>query len=186
MEENRYTFKQLLEKYNLHCTSRMLINKAIHFLELRGIKVQLIEVKKTAYYKILDDSIFNLQFLAYPFDDRYEVAKEGYARSIETKRLVGRLDDRGYVTINGQHQKLSIHRMVMETYKPIENMTNFVVDHIDGIRDHNDINNLRWLTIRQNNEEKDKNFAMLNQNYQKLIQKHGYEGLNKIFTSLLD
>jgi hypothetical protein len=76
--------------------------------------------------------------------------------------------------------------MVMETFNPIENSDMYVVDHINGIRNDNRLENLRWLTQRQNMEEKNENFAKLNQNYQKLIKKYGYEGLNAIFEAILN
>ena len=186
--ENRYTFKQLLTKYHLVSSGRMETRQAIRFLELRGIHVELIEIKRSAYYKILNDAIFNLEWKTYPFDTKYEVAKEGYVRKIEDKRLVGGSDGRGYLIVSTDiHSKnYFIHRMVMETYNPIEDMQNYVVDHIDGKRDNNNITNLRWLTSRQNSEERDKNFIFLNKNYQLLIQKYGYQKLNDIFLHLLE
>jgi hypothetical protein len=186
--ENRYTFKELLIKYNLSSSGRMQTDQAIRFLKLRGISVELIEIKRSAYYKILDDKIFNLEWKTYPFDKKYEVAKEGFVRKKEDKRLVGGSDGRGYLVVStkGDTKNYFIHRMVMETYKPIQDMENYVVDHIDGKRDNNNINNLRWLTSRQNSEERDKNFILLNQNYQLLIQKYGYQKLNNIFLNLLE
>jgi hypothetical protein len=74
----------------------------------------------------------------------------------------------------------------METFNPIKNSENYVVDHINGIRADNRIENLRWLTQRQNMQARDENFAKLNQNYQKLIEKYGYDGLNQLFEAILN
>lgn len=76
--------------------------------------------------------------------------------------------------------------MVLETFNPIENSENFIADHINGIKTDNRIENLRWLTQRQNCQERDENFAKLNQNYQKMIDKFGYDGLNAIFEAILN
>ena len=43
-----------------------------------------------------------------------------------------------------------MHRAVLETFNPIENEECYVVDHIDGIKTNNSLENLRWLTIEDN------------------------------------
>ena len=59
------------------------------------------------------------------------------------------------------------------------------VNHINGIRNDNRLENLRWLTKRQNNKEKDNNFTQINPKYQKLIQKYGYQKVEELFDELL-
>ena len=105
----------------------------------------------------------------------------------KTKRLVGSPDGRdGYIIINkSDGGNYYAHRLIMETFAPIQNSQDFIVDHINGKRDDNRFENLRWLTQRQNTEMRDINFRKLNINYQKLILKYGYVELNKIFESLL-
>ena len=65
--------------------------------------------------------------------------------------------------------------MVLETFSPIENPELFVVDHIDGIKTHNTLNNLRWLTKEENTTASGENRQGIKHLVNKLIQKYGYE-----------
>jgi hypothetical protein len=44
-----------------------------------------------------------------------------------------------------------IHRLLLETFKPVWNMRDLHVDHINRIRDDNSMENLRWVTRSENN-----------------------------------
>ena len=76
--------------------------------------------------------------------------------------------------------------MVMETVSPIKNCENFYVDHINGVRADNRIENLRWVTSRQNSQYRDENYEKMNKNYQKMIEKFGYIKVNEIFEMFLN
>ena len=54
--------------------------------------------------------------------------------------------------INGKRKIFRIHQLVAQTYIP--NLNNYdTVDHIDDNKEHNYINNLQWMT-RKNNVKK--------------------------------
>ena len=62
-------------------------------------------------------------------------------------------DTNGYLQVslykNGNHKVIRIHKLVAEAYIP--NPDNLPqVDHIDNDKNHNYINNLQWLTGRDN------------------------------------
>ena len=43
-----------------------------------------------------------------------------------------------------------IHRLVLETYKPVENMAQLQCNHIDENKSNNNISNLEWCTAKEN------------------------------------
>ena len=189
MEQKYYTFKELQEKYGWNSGTNGLIERQINYAKNRGVEIEFAFKKGKSYFIIVNDLIGDEVWKTYPLNPKYEVTKTGLARNASTKKLVGHKDDKGYIGIWDNTQtptkRYAIHRMIMETFNPIENSDMYVVDHINGKRDDNRLENLRWLTQRHNMEERDKNYAKLNINFQKLIEKYGYEKLNQIFEDLL-
>jgi len=61
----------------------------------------------------------------------------------------------GYCSVtlskNGSSSKLKIHRIVMKTFNPIENDEKYHVNHKDGNKLNNNVNNLDWTTPQENN-----------------------------------
>ena len=85
----------------------------------------------------------------------YGITSCGRVYSFKTKRFLKPIkNNRGYLQVqltNGtQHKKtVKIHRLVALAYMP--NPNNYdTVDHIDENKEHNYINNLRWMTREEN------------------------------------
>ena len=125
------------------------------------------------------DNITNIQLendLAYCYDlyrdlneywmeiekyENYSVSIFGRVRNAKTGRLLlPVLGDTGYYRVhlcNGidNHKKFYVHRLVANAFlhnhkrKPC-------VDHIDNDKKNNNVNNLRWCTIQENNMKKSK------------------------------
>ena len=57
---------------------------------------------------------------------------------------------RVHLTINGESCFYSVHRLVMETFRPISNPNEMQVNHIDGDRNNNSLSNLEWVTVKEN------------------------------------
>lgn len=87
-------------------------------------------------------------------DTQYEVSNLGRIRNLYGKHIMRQaLNDNGYLTFSfrhdGKHKGILVHRMVAIAF--IENPENKPqVDHIDRIRTHNSVDNLRWVTRSEN------------------------------------
>ena len=98
------------------------------------------------------------------FDEKYgylnyEVNEEGDVRNINTKKLCKKHFDGpdGYIfhelvvdTRTGKIKFIRVHRIVAQTFKPIHFKDQTVVNHIDGNKQNNHIDNLEWVTPRYN------------------------------------
>ena len=89
------------------------------------------------------------------FRGRYSVTKDGRVWSnVSNKFLVNNAGTKGYMRVcmylDGKNYVKKIHRLVAETF--IENPQEKVqVNHIDGDKNNNNINNLEWCTNTENN-----------------------------------
>jgi hypothetical protein len=62
----------------------------------------------------------------------------------------------------------------METFSPIEDSHLFYVDHVDGKRQNNNLDNLRWVKATENLLFRNKEWQDLGELVAKLVQKYGY------------
>lgn len=88
--------------------------------------------------------------------DSYSVSTEGTVRNDRTgKGKTPTLNKAtGYLVVDlyseGKRSKVSVHRLVAEAFLPNEGGKP-TVDHIDGDRTNNSVENLRWATYSENN-----------------------------------
>ncbi len=86
----------------------------------------------------------------------YEASDSGFIRNIKTNRVLKQtLNLNGYKVINirqnGKNKMIFVHRILCALFKPIEqDIRTLCVDHIDGNPSNNQLDNLRWVTRRQN------------------------------------
>ena len=89
----------------------------------------------------------------------YEASNMGNIRNKKTKRILKAGKDAGdYLRVvlynNGKPSTKKVHRLVLETFNPIEGMKELHCDHIDFNRQNNCLENLRWLTPTGNDSKK--------------------------------
>lgn len=56
----------------------------------------------------------------------------------------------GYVRSKVHCRDILVHRLVMSTFNPVNGMNDLEVNHIDGNKDNNFIDNLEWVTHKEN------------------------------------
>ena len=85
-------------------------------------------------------------------DTNYYINEQGEVINKKTNRKVkGNKDKNGYIRFRvcqGQRKSysISIHRAVLETFNPIENMETLEVNHKDENKTNNCLSNLEWVT----------------------------------------
>ena len=92
----------------------------------------------------------------YDLKYNYYITDDGRIYSEKTHKFLStQLDKDGYVkcrmisTDNKRH-RYSVHRLLMENFCPREDMVNLQVNHIDGNKQNNHIENLEWTTPSEN------------------------------------
>lgn len=121
--------------------------------------------------------------------ENYEITRNGKCINKKTKKVKDTfVSNTGYervsLWINGNHKNMSIHRMVAETYIP--NPNNYkCINHIDGNKLNNNVNNLEWCNASQNMKHAYKN-NMINPLTTKVNQYSKDMKLIKKWNSIID
>lgn len=81
------------------------------------------------------------------------IRKDGKPYTVKPCVLKPQVTKFGYQLIDLKldiNKKYSIYRLVIETFNPITNMNKYQVNHIDGNKQNNKLNNLEWCTREEN------------------------------------
>lgn len=87
------------------------------------------------------------------FEPNYEVSKLGEVRSKITGRIKSlRLNAQGYsrVTLYPSGKTYTVHRLVAITFLSEEFEEGLVVNHKDGVKTNNNVDNLEWVSSKEN------------------------------------
>lgn len=129
----------------------------------------------------------------------YYIDEEGNLFNQKTKKfLKGQINKNGYhsynITINGEKKRLYKHRMILETFYPVEDMEKLQINHKDGDKNNNNISNLEWVSPKENIQhavdnnlifskkiycfDKNKKIIKEYKNINEVIEKEGYSRSN--------
>jgi hypothetical protein len=92
------------------------------------------------------------------FEGYYKVSNKGNVFSVRrNKKLSTCISHKGYhethLSLKGKRRKFKIHRLVANAFIPNpENLSQ--IDHIDNDKSNNRVENLQWITNKQNNQKK--------------------------------
>jgi len=111
---------------------------------------------------------------------KYSISNLGRVTTISGKIRETKPEPDGYIRvgiiIDGVNKKYFVHRMVAETFFE-DFQEGYTVDHINGIRNDNRVENLRVVTLKKNINYKNENWEKIEEQISRLIRKMGYDGI---------
>lgn len=86
----------------------------------------------------------------YTINDKGEVYSDNSGRMKTRNRAGTEYQIINFSLINGKKQTFRLHRLVMMAFRPVKGMENLEVNHIDGNKMNNCLENLEWCTSSEN------------------------------------
>lgn len=179
-EYNIYTRQDIIDSFELTpSNSTKAANDFIKYCKYRGIQIEKVGLlNKENVYRILDDKNYLLENEIWKpvpntslFASNLGRIKNNNGRLKTLREIQGYL----YVTDGVYEKTWRVHRLVLLAFSPIENHNEFAVDHINGIKTDNRIDNLRWVTAQKNISLRDESQNKIGALVSELIQNYGYE-----------
>lgn len=89
------------------------------------------------------------------YEGLYAITEDGQVWSHYRKKFIAWHNTKlGYkealLSKKGVRKHYQVHRLVMMTYKPIEDMYKYDVNHLDEDKGNNHISNLEWISHKDN------------------------------------
>lgn len=83
-------------------------------------------------------------------DEKYEASTDGHIRNAKTKRILHEFKGKdGYLRTQFGGKSRTVHRVIAKTFLP-KDEARIYVNHIDGDKTNNKVENLEWCTFSEN------------------------------------
>lgn len=93
------------------------------------------------------------KYLIYDDGQVFDIERNKFRKPVEHRKGYYKMSFRIY----GKVKCLFVHRLVLMTFNPVEGMENLQVNHIDGNKKNNCLENLEWCTLQENIDHAVKN-----------------------------
>jgi hypothetical protein len=122
----------------------ILAKKKLYGFSKNGVKYT---IACDMWRRKLFDTHENKEWRVYPLNSNYEVSSDGLIRVFRTKRMMKALIHDGYHQVDLGGTRTGMHRAVAHTFLPSpKNPLAITVNHIDGDKSNNCVDNLEWAT----------------------------------------
>ena len=107
---------------------------------------------------LIDRKGKTMVFGSIPNFGNYYISTDGVVKNIETGRILHQYEDKnGYMRVtltkNRKQKRFGVHRLVAEAFIP-NTEGKPQVNHIDGNKKNNSVDNLEWATGKQNQQHR--------------------------------
>lgn len=148
-------FASVAEQFKIDYQSIFAFEKQNKPLEYQGKLVwlkRLSENAKPRYVDCLEEGVWR-EIDGFPL---YKVNNKGDVANSKTLRLLNPTNDDGYLKVNivhnnGKYYQKPVHRLVAQQFIPNASPEiTTIINHKDGVRSNNHIDNLEWTTYSEN------------------------------------
>ena len=99
---------------------------------------------------IMPRFIFKVEKWKWNKEYRIYVSNMGHFMDEHKKIIPVKINQGGYVCVKTPYGIILGHRLVMKTWRPTSNMEQLTVDHLDHNKRNNSVDNLEWVTQKEN------------------------------------
>ena len=155
------------------------------FYTLKKVEPQIVDKSFFTSRPIDNKIIQNEIWIDCYVSKHHEVSSYGRLRDKNSHQIYcGTIDNNGYRVVSIDNKKYKLHRIILQSFNPNSNFNEMTVDHINGKRDDNRLENLRWVKKEDNTQFMLLERADLNKELTRIIQIYGYEETLKILQKI--